>query len=156
MITKHPDDEERVMSSSHIVLALDGSVGSVAAARWCARFAAGMEAQVTAVYVLDSLAIAPPGSVIAPLFYDDEAKHRLAETLEEWCAPLREAKVAYTSELIEGTPADVITKEADRLKADVVVVGRRGRGGFAELVLGSVPHHLTHHCPHPVLVVPAS
>jgi hypothetical protein len=37
--------------------------------------------------------------------------------------------------------------------ADVIVVGRRGRGGVAELLLGSVSHELVFHSKRPVLVI---
>ncbi len=36
------------------------------------------------------------------------------------------------------------------------IVDRQRRGGFAALVLGSVPYHHTHHCARPVLVMPAA
>jgi nucleotide-binding universal stress UspA family protein len=38
--------------------------------------------------------------------------------------------------------------------ADALIVGRRGLGGFRELVLGSFSHQLVHHSPIPVIVVP--
>jgi nucleotide-binding universal stress UspA family protein len=38
--------------------------------------------------------------------------------------------------------------------AELVVTGRRGRGGFAELLLGSTSHQLTHHVDRPLVIVP--
>ncbi|WP_380770962.1 universal stress protein [Sphaerisporangium melleum] len=52
----------------------------------------------------------------------------------------------------EGHPVEVLSRESAR--AEVLVVGSRGRGGFAGLVLGSVGHALLHHAPCPVIVLP--
>jgi nucleotide-binding universal stress UspA family protein len=38
--------------------------------------------------------------------------------------------------------------------AELVVTGRHGRGGFAELVLGSTSHELSHHLDRPLVIVP--
>ncbi len=66
---------------------------------------------------------------------------------------LAQAGVHYRAETIEGGPKALIDL-ADADDADAIVVGRRGRGGFAELVLGSFSHHLVHHSRRPVVVVP--
>ena len=41
-----------------------------------------------------------------------------------------------------------------RRDADLVVTGKRGRGGFAELLLGSTSHVLSHHLDRPLVIVP--
>jgi nucleotide-binding universal stress UspA family protein len=45
---------------------------------------------------------------------------------------------------------------ADRVDAYLVVVGRTGKGGIAELLLGSVSHELAQQCNRPLLLVSAS
>jgi nucleotide-binding universal stress UspA family protein len=54
-------------------------------------------------------------------------------------------------EVLEGQPADLLLREAR--DASLVVVGNRGRGGFASLLLGSFSQQVVHHAPCPVLVV---
>src|SRR5204862_2351956 len=54
--------------------------------------------------------------------------------------------------IAEGPPDTVLREVAAH--ADLLVVGPRGRGGFTELLLGSVSSQVTHHAPCPVTVVP--
>ena len=56
--------------------------------------------------------------------------------------------------LKDSDPALAIMQAAKSEDADLVVTGRRGRGGFAELVLGSTSHVLTHHLDRPLVIVP--
>jgi nucleotide-binding universal stress UspA family protein len=51
-------------------------------------------------------------------------------------------------------PARGLMEVAHRENADLIVTGRRGRGGFAELLLGSTSHALTHHAALPIVIVP--
>jgi nucleotide-binding universal stress UspA family protein len=72
---------------------------------------------------------------------------------QDWCAPLKDSGVRFKTRVVDGRPAPAISELAQRVHADLIVVGRRGRGSFAELLLGSVSQELTHHSKRPVLVV---
>ena len=50
-------------------------------------------------------------------------------------------------------PADALIDFANKVSADLVVVGNRGMSGMKRFVLGSVPNKVSHHCPCSVLIV---
>ena len=52
-----------------------------------------------------------------------------------------------------GSPGRTICDLARTWGADLIVIGRRGRSGLAELILGSVSSYVLHHCPCSVLTV---
>jgi nucleotide-binding universal stress UspA family protein len=56
--------------------------------------------------------------------------------------------------VLDGSAAGALMDIAAQEQADLIVVGSRGRGGFTELLLGSVGHHLTLHARIPVTIVP--
>jgi nucleotide-binding universal stress UspA family protein len=57
--------------------------------------------------------------------------------------------------LSEGeSAAEGLLEMADRERADLVIVGAKGHGGFADRVLGGVSYRVTHRSRHPVVVVP--
>jgi len=50
-----------------------------------------------------------------------------------------------------GTPSDMILREASTLRAELILMGSRGRKGVARFVLGSASHAVLHRMPCPVL-----
>jgi nucleotide-binding universal stress UspA family protein len=52
-----------------------------------------------------------------------------------------------------GSPGGVICKLAENWDADLIIVGRRGRTGFREWMLGSVSNYVLHHAPCSVLTI---
>ncbi len=141
-----------------IVIGVDGSEHAAFALEWAVRMAKGMGCEVTAVF-----AIVPPlyfdalfgyAPAMLPPQFDPEWRAAMRKDFEDdWCKPLRESGVKYRTVMEAGRPASVIAQTADQVDADLVVVGRRGRGGAAELLLGSVSHELVLHCKRPVLVI---
>ncbi len=59
-------------------------------------------------------------------------------------------------ELCCGVPQQEILRLVRERQAQLVVMGRQGRGFFGEFFLGSVSHHVARNCPVPVLLIPGS
>lgn len=145
---------------SRIVLGLDGSPGSRAAARWCAGLADAMGAQVTAVHGLGKLpevfrgtsdAVATGLGVFGSSelhTWREDARHSLAH----WCTPLREAGVDHQAELVSDDAVHALLHIAERDHADLIVVGVHGHNRL----LGGVPYKLAHHAKVPVVFVPGT
>ncbi|MBT9316011.1 universal stress protein [Leptothoe spongobia] len=53
----------------------------------------------------------------------------------------------------EGPPGPTLCDVATHWTADLIMMGRRGRSGFSELLLGSVSNYVMHHAPCSVLTV---
>ncbi len=142
------------MKMKRIVVGLDGSPESVRALDWAADFSEITGAEITAVTVFDAGPYMSWG--VSPVYVPDFEQLRtgLHDELESWCEPLRLRGVTYRALVRDGSAAEELLKEADAEPTDLIVVGSRGRGGFRELVMGSVAHHVTQNSRHPVLIVP--
>lgn len=141
---------EQTPAASRIVVGVDGSAGSREALRWAIRQAeltgSALEAVIAWQYpAFFGWATAGP---------DDADFAKLAE--QTLASALTEAFGAQWpgwvhARVIEGYPAGVLTEVAEG--ADLLVVGCRGHGGFAGLLLGSVSQYLAHHAPCPIVIV---
>lgn len=80
-----------------------------------------------------------------------EARLAVSESLAGWREKFPDVEV--TEVIADGHPVDALLAEASAAQAALVVVGSRGRGGFAGLLLGSVSRGVLHHATCPVAVV---
>ena len=153
------------MAIRRILVGIDGSDGAGQALSWAADLAAALGAELLVVHarppissmrfgVAASIGGLAAATAAAGAGVSDEAREQELAVVEEWCDRVGTTIAPQRVLIGEGETAVVIEDVATDQKADLIVVGRRGRGGFAELVLGSVSHHLTHHARHPVVVVP--
>jgi nucleotide-binding universal stress UspA family protein len=136
-----------------IVVGVDGSHSADEALKWAIRMAKGMGSRITAVYAIH-VPVYFPEPYGVPVQFDEEWRAAMKEEFEDkWCKRLKASGVSYRTVMRDGRPASVISEVADEERADVVVAGRRGRGGVAEMVLGSVSHELALHSKRPLLLI---
>jgi nucleotide-binding universal stress UspA family protein len=136
-----------------VLVAHDGSAAAEAAVRTAVRFAAALGKPVTAVRAWN-VSTAPRPSTAAPGYmppFEDFEAATLA-ALEEDLTPIRSEhpEVTITAVVVHGGPARKLIDASAR--ADLIVVGSRGHGGFAGLLLGSVSEQVVRHATCPVLV----
>lgn len=130
-----------------ILVGVDGSANARDALSWSADLAARAGSDLTAVRVF------VPTQAELSTDIDSELHDRQRRELQEWCAS---QSVVARCELLDGDPADALLAAARDRRADLLVVGGRGAGGFVHLHLGSVAHHLAHHTTVPLAIVPRS
>jgi nucleotide-binding universal stress UspA family protein len=84
-----------------------------------------------------------------------EAYRRVAMgVVQDARAFLQEANIEALGEAIEGSPAEVILGEAERIGADLILIGSRNPTQVHELLLGSVSQQVLNAARVPVLVIP--
>ena len=140
-------------SLTTILLATDGSSDAALAGQAAADISRKTGAQLHVVHVWTDV---PPPAYPALVFddYSRQAKEEARELLRRqvWNAEVAGGSVAG-QHLREGKPAEEIIFLAERLQADLVVVGRRGVGRIKRLITGSVSEGVVHRASYPVLVV---
>lgn len=142
-----------------VLVAVDGSPAAAAVVEAARELCAGREGcRVTLLRVLPPpLPPAASAEAWAALSRDADllaATERAARTeLEPLRAELAGAGIPVEVDVAVGRPGEEIVRYARLGGYDLVVVGRRGLGPVAEMVLGSVSAYVVRHSPVPVLVV---
>lgn len=141
-----------------IVVGVDGSPNSQRALEWAMSEAAIRQAPLTVLAVhqaVISWATGDPVSYVGESPEVEQVQQTAAAMVEKVASHLGEARPAsLTVRTINGFPAQQLIEASQ--DADLVVVGSRGHGGFARLMLGSVSTQVVHHATCPVVVVPQS
>lgn len=138
------------MSDGRIVVGVDGSEGSRHALSWAAKQAALTGATLEVVTAWEY----PATYGWVPVPPEDYALEEFAtksqdEALTAVFGDNQPAKLV--KKVVQGHPAEVLVAESEG--ADLLVVGSRGYGGFADAMLGSVSTYAIHHAHGPVTVI---
>lgn len=135
-----------------ILLAVDGSEHALHATKKAAELARALkpkELRVVVVYDPIPMYLGEPNMQIAITSRKGEAEGILEKALQE----IGDVPCEIHSAIIEGEAAEAIIDVANTRKSDLIVMGSRGLGRLAGLVLGSTSQKVVAHAPCPVLIV---
>lgn len=135
-----------------IVVGVDGSTSSRDAIKWAIDEARLRKTKVDAVFAWQSPLMVGLQYIPPDLLDPDALERHAQEIVEAAVAEVGETPdVEIESSAVEGVPAHVLLDESR--DAEMLVLGSRGRGGFSELLLGSVGQQCVHHAACPVVIV---
>jgi nucleotide-binding universal stress UspA family protein len=141
-----------------ILVGVDGSDQSFRALAWAMREAAGHDLPLTvmtvhpapvrpATHVYWNMPTLPEGGLS-----EKQTRAALQQFVDLVADEIGEKASDVTLIVVTGDPAAELIRASQ--DADMIVLGRRGSGGFATLLLGSVSGKVMHHAACPVMVVP--
>jgi nucleotide-binding universal stress UspA family protein len=135
-----------------ILLAVDGSEHALHAARTAADLARTMNAKefrIVVAYDFIPPYLGEPNMQFAINARLEDAKSILENAVKE----VGKLPCDVHTELIEGSPAQAIIDVATTRKSDIIVMGSRGLGTLAGLLLGSTSQKVVSHASCPVLII---
>ncbi|HZR12969.1 MAG TPA: universal stress protein [Acidimicrobiia bacterium] len=144
---------EHDQAKGRIVVGVDGSDGSVRALAWAAEEARlrGIGLLVVTCWTFPALVAPMPFQPpIAGEMLEDGARTTLQDAVDRALGP-EDEHGDVLAEVCEGSASQRLVELST--DAEMLVVGSRGRGGFAGLLLGSVSQHVAEHARCPVVIV---
>jgi nucleotide-binding universal stress UspA family protein len=138
-----------------IVVAIDGSGHSQRALEWSMREAAIRHTPLTVLAVHEAVRGFYGGTAVYPGDEEltEKARQAAQEETDKVLAALgTERPESVTVVAVHGFPVEEIIRAGS--DKDLIVIGQRGAGGFARLLMGSVSTQVVEHSPTPVTVIP--
>jgi nucleotide-binding universal stress UspA family protein len=150
-----------------VAVGVDGSVGAREALRWAAAEARLRRTRLRVVHASRSGFFTAGGAGYGYPYIGgsvdtlpgagfNDLRRAAEELVEQVIADVgAEAEdLEIDRRIVEGGAVEVLIHEV--CERDLLVVGSRGHGGFAGLLLGSVSQQCAHHAPCPVVIVPST
>jgi universal stress protein A len=122
-----------------LLVAIDFSDHSAAALDAASALAKSLDAELHVVHAFDlRIPMITPYEVAIPEPYIEESRRAAEDHLEKAGAGARAQGLTVHTHLAEAPAAQAIVQTAERVGADLIVMGTRGHTGLKHLVLGSV------------------
>ena len=139
----------------HILCAVDFSSPSEFALTYAALMAKKLGARLTAMHAFELMTdIFPDDAALDRDAIDVALRHGIDVQLSDMVTRCAQG-AQIERHVAEGVAYRTIVDEADRLGADLIIVGTHGRTGLPHLLLGSVARRVVRMASVPVLTVPA-
>lgn len=136
-----------------ILIPTDGSDCSSRAAELGIRFAKVFRAEISAIYVIDTVILKEITKVAEKEVIEQELRAK-GERYLKYITKLAEKEGLKTEAILAmGEPHDQIVYYAKSVGADLIVIGTYGRRGAERILIGSVAERVIEYAPCPVLVV---
>lgn len=139
------------MEITKIVVGYDGSPSSKKAVDWALSLAAKLQGEVVVAAVVKAPEFSSSVDEVEESFSDGERYYQplLAEMVEYG----NDNNVSLRTEILRGHPAESLVRYAYERKADLLVIGNRGAGGFLSMIIGSVAQKVVAYSQVPVVVI---
>jgi nucleotide-binding universal stress UspA family protein len=149
-------DPRTILPIGRVLVPIDFSNLSRAAVECAVALAGPARAEITAVFVLPSVAHAAGETAAGSCAdeADDNMMSAIAEDVEEFLRPARTAGLPVRVSVKRGDTVAQILEQARETEADVIVMATHGRWGVERWVLGSVLDGVLRKAPCPILAVP--
>ena len=142
---------------SGIIVGVDGSTHSERALGWAVQEAAIRQVPLRVITIFrKGVSHWGAGAITDPQLDAEATQARTAaqDATDKALAQAGDARPqSVTVEVIAGVPAEELVNASK--DADMIVVGSRGAGGFARLMLGSVGNQVVQHAHCPIVIIPA-
>jgi nucleotide-binding universal stress UspA family protein len=145
--------EEEAKGMARILIAVDGSPPSQRALEYGASLASRLRMGVVLLHALPQATLPLGASPHALAEWQESLRGEGQRLLEALADHARSRGVRVETELLLGEPARTLVERAEAPDVELVVMGSRGQGTVARLLLGSVASQVVHLCTRPVVVV---
>jgi nucleotide-binding universal stress UspA family protein len=140
-----------------IVVGVDDSAHAQKALDWAMREAGIRQVALTVMSVIPAMAGPWTGNPLSVPGAEKDIQHA-EQAVEEAVAKSASGITgsqppSISVKVFTGFPAEALVDASH--DADLVVVGSRGAGGFATLLVGSVSNQVAHHAACPIVIVPS-
>lgn len=140
----------------NILVPTDFSEPSGAALDYAVNLASKLEAKVTVVHAYELPIVGfPDGTMTISAEMAARIVNAAQKSLDDLAAKYASRSVAFTTILEQADPRDAVSTVAERIGADLIVMGTHGRRGIARALIGSVAERVVRTSPIPVLTVHA-